>query len=447
MRAERKSLGVRLFVFFTVAVAIGAALATSLYWGTPQWPGVVFFAVVLNLADRTTVEVPLAGLYVARTGPQRPVKLSPGFVVLLTAAFTLDPASATFIALFPAFPQRLLRSERDPIRVIFNSGQETIAMAASAVTFAVIREAFPSVAWLFVAGFAAALLAEVINTTLVASVVALDRKVKFRSVAEQMTWTIPHSLSFALIALLVSTLYKEFGMVAGIFLVMPLLALRFVRQAKLDLDAAYEETLKTFVRAIDRKSPYTRHHSEGVAEYVVALHRELGTPEKELNRRYFGALLHDVGKVAVSSRILTKAGALTDEEFAEMKTHPGVGADVVKEIDHLDDLQWEILYHHERMDGKGYPHGLDGESIPYAARVLAVADTFDALTNDRPYRQAMTKEEAIEELRIVSGSQLDADIVEAFARAVDAGAAVVRFPVAVHTNDHVAEETFASRAT
>jgi HD-GYP domain-containing protein (c-di-GMP phosphodiesterase class II) len=148
----------------------------------------------------------------------------------------------------------------------------------------------------------------------------------------------------------------------------------------------------------------------------------------------------------VSSRILTKADALTDEEFAEMKAHPGVGADVVKEIDHLEDLQWEILYHHERMDGKGYPHGLEGSDIPFTARVLAVADTFDALTNDRPYRQAMTKEEAVEELRRVAGSQLDSDVVEAFARAVEAGAAVVRFPVAVHTSDHVAEETFASRA-
>jgi HD-GYP domain-containing protein (c-di-GMP phosphodiesterase class II) len=176
------------------------------------------------------------------------------------------------------------------------------------------------------------------------------------------------------------------------------------------------------------------------------LHRELGTPEKELTRRYFGALLHDVGKVAVSSKILTKASSLTDEEFTEMKSHPGVGAEVVRDIDHLQDLQWEILYHHERIDGKGYPHGLEAENIPYAARVLAVADTFDVLTNDRPYRQAMTKEEACEELKRVAGTQLDEEIVEVFVRAVEGGAAVVRFPVAVHTNDHVAEETFASKA-
>jgi putative nucleotidyltransferase with HDIG domain len=247
----------------------------------------------------------------------------------------------------------------------------------------------------------------------------------------ELAWPTPNSLAFALLALLVSMLYRDTGGVAVVFILVPLFVLRRARYGKIDLDTARERTLLAFVRAVELKSPYTWRHSERVAEIALELHALLGTNERAREDRRRAALLHDIGKVAVSGRILDKRGKLDDAEWDEMRRHPTTGAMVVTGVDYLHDIAPEVLYHHERLDGSGYPSGLKGDEIPYEARVLAVADTFEALTSDRPYRRALSSTEAHAEIRRWAGIRLDPTVVDALTRLLettDLGPAV-RVPV------------------
>ncbi len=184
--------------------------------------------------------------------------------------------------------------------------------------------------------------------------------------------------------------------------------------AQFFVDGAPVGSLVEFMEDLDHRTFYARGHSLRVATIAAQIHETLGASRDLMTRRYFGALLHDVGKAGIPADILSKPGPLTAEEFEVVKTHAAMGADVVTAVAGLDDLVGEIRHHHERVDGGGYPDGLEGSAIPLAARVLAIADSFDAMTSDRVYRPAFAQDEAIEELRRSSGTQFDGEIVEAF---------------------------------
>ena len=175
------------------------------------------------------------------------------------------------------------------------------------------------------------------------------------------------------------------------------------------------EVVTSLAGAIDAKDTYTKGHSTSVSRYAVALARAVNLPEKEVERIKLGGLLHDVGKIGIPENVLKKTAGLTDEEWKIMKQHPTIGADkVLKPNPLLHDLIPIVKYHHEQWNGKGYPEGLKGEEIPYAARIVAVADTYHALISDRPYRKGMSVEKACEILKMGAGIQWDADLVRQF---------------------------------
>ncbi|MCE9603119.1 MAG: HD domain-containing protein [Gemmatimonadetes bacterium] len=184
------------------------------------------------------------------------------------------------------------------------------------------------------------------------------------------------------------------------------------------LEALSAGTLRAFARTIDANSPWTAGHSERVTHLALAIGRQLGLDEMELGRLYRGGLLHDIGKVAVPAAILDKPGKLTPEERAVVERHPGVGADILTPIPGFADVLPIVRSHHERIDGAGYPDGLAGAAIPWLARVLAVADVYDALTSDRPYRAGMTHGQALRIMVEGTGTWLDASVLDAF-RAMD----------------------------
>ncbi|MBQ7584273.1 MAG: HD-GYP domain-containing protein, partial [Lachnospiraceae bacterium] len=173
---------------------------------------------------------------------------------------------------------------------------------------------------------------------------------------------------------------------------------------------------RAFAKTIDMKDRYTNGHSYRVAKYTAMLAKELGYDEETVERFYNIALLHDVGKIGVSSEVLNKPGKLTEEEFQEIKSHARLGFNALKDIKIMPELADGAGFHHERPDGKGYPSSLEGEKIPRVAQIIAVADTFDAMYSDRPYRKRMNYEKAVSIIQEVSGSQLMPDVVEAFMR-------------------------------
>lgn len=178
------------------------------------------------------------------------------------------------------------------------------------------------------------------------------------------------------------------------------------------LRATYRQTLEALGRAVDRRDGMTGGHCVRVAEYSRVLgERMLGSRPQELQVLEYGALLHDIGKIAVPDAILRKDGPLTDEEWAVMRQHPCFGHEILYGIAFLTDALPIVLYHHERFDGKGYPEGLAGESIPIGARIFSAADAFDAMTADRHYRRALSLDEAMSELRRNSGTQFDPEVI------------------------------------
>ena len=187
-----------------------------------------------------------------------------------------------------------------------------------------------------------------------------------------------------------------------------------------DLKRAAEENRALFMGsiqmlagAVDEKDPYTRGHSDRVTRYSLMIAKEMNLPSSFLETLQISAQLHDVGKIGIEDHILKKPGALTEEEFEVMKTHTTKGANILRPVTQLAEMLPGIELHHEALDGRGYPYGLTGDQIPLLARVIAVGDTFDALTTNRPYQQAHTPEQALEIIRNLAGKRLDPDAVAA----------------------------------
>jgi putative nucleotidyltransferase with HDIG domain len=205
---------------------------------------------------------------------------------------------------------------------------------------------------------------------------------------------------------------------ALILMAVPAAIARYALLSFQRVDEAYDRLVRGFVKAIEVKDLYTRGHSERVSMLSVAVASELGVPYDERRLTRYAALLHDVGKIGVPLCIINKPGPLDDEEFDHIKQHPTIGAEILRDIDFLAPAIDIVRYHHERLDGQGYPHGVDGDELSQIVRIVTAVDAFDAMTSTRSYRVAFDVEEAIEELRRCAGRQFDPDVVEALARTI-----------------------------
>lgn len=198
-------------------------------------------------------------------------------------------------------------------------------------------------------------------------------------------------------------------------------AVEQLKKAAQENHLLFLNSVRMLAAAIDAKDPYTRGHSERVARYSIAIGKNLQLPQKEMLNLRISALLHDVGKIGIDDRILRKPGALSDEEFEIMKGHPAKGAAIMSGVAQLIDIIPGMKYHHEKWSGGGYPEGLEGEQIPMQARIVAIADTFDAMTTNRPYQKAMEIGYVVEKIKSFGGTRFDPRVVEAFVNGVKRG--------------------------
>lgn len=185
-------------------------------------------------------------------------------------------------------------------------------------------------------------------------------------------------------------------------------------ESKEKLERAYLQSIETLRFSVEAKDEYTRGHSDRVSEYSVLIGKRLGLPNSEIENLRLGGLLHDIGKIGISDSILTKNGKLTDEEYAEIKKHPVIGKNILSNAEIFQDILPIVLYHHERVDGKGYPYGLRDKDIPFLARIVSVADAFDAMTSKRSYRDELPIPFVKEELKSKTGTQFDPVVSMAF---------------------------------
>ena len=190
----------------------------------------------------------------------------------------------------------------------------------------------------------------------------------------------------------------------------------------------YQQQRETFLgvtvalaEALEKRDTYTGGHTRRVCEYSIAIAKHLELPDKQLDELHLSAILHDIGKIGVSDRVLQKPGKLEPDEFAEMNRHPVIGAEILEHIKSLRGMIGGVRHHHEKYDGSGYPDRIQGEEIPLMGRIIAVADSFDAMTSTRPYRTALSHETALNELKAYSGRQFDPVVVEAFMEVYEKG--------------------------
>ena len=226
-------------------------------------------------------------------------------------------------------------------------------------------------------------------------------------------------LGYGAFGVLIAALWSVLGPFTPVLVLIPVFVARWAVAQFAAQQRAYEATVSALCQAVETKDFYTRGHSERVSRGAVMIATEIGMRPERVGAIRYAGMLHDVGKLGVPTSVLQKRGSLTDDEYAAVQLHPMRGLDIVREIGFLDEALAGIMHHHERIDGRGYPMGLAGDEIPEFARVLGVADAFDAMTSDRSYRGARPIPEAVAELRKWAGKQFDPAFVDAFVSAIE----------------------------
>jgi len=383
-------------------VALAAFVALGPVPSAEEWRAAAFFSGFGVLAAALTYRTSQATLGTI------------GFLPYLSAAI-LAPNVAALLTVFVSTLVAEIVLRRPLVKLVFNISQHVFATAVGIVVYASLggRSALnhpPSV----IPFLALVLTYFVLNKLAVSTVVAASdgTPTKQHWIRSMRGSAMYDALAFPLI-LFFGIAYSKLGPGWSAILALPMLGIRQLYRTVFALQKINEELLQLMVASIEARDPYTSGHSQRVARYAKLIARASGMSSKLAERTEVAALLHDVGKIHEEfAAILRKPGRLTDDEFEVMKTHPVKSADLVSKVSHFADLVPAVRAHHESWDGRGYPQQLRAHDIPLAARVIALADTIDAMTTSRPYREALTAEDVRAELSREAGRQFDPAICE-----------------------------------
>lgn len=338
-----------------------------------------------------------------------------GFLSFLSIAI-ISPSVAGLATVFASILAAEILARREPIKATFNVAQHVLAQGASIAIYvtlggeSTLGSAPPVFA--FIAAVATFLtINKLAVSTVVAAASGIDARGHWmRSMRSSLVYDLA---AFPLILFFVMA-YDRMGPQWSAALALPMLGMRQLYKSNVVLQRINEELMQLMVAAIEARDPYTSGHSQRVARYARVIAKAAGVGSRTVERVAVAALLHDVGKIHEEfAPILRKPGRLTDEEYAVMKTHSEKSSRLVGKVSHFADLVPAVRSHHEAWDGHGYPDELVGTQIPLGARIIAVADTIDAMSTSRPYRNAMTSDDVRDELRRESGRQFDPRLIAA----------------------------------
>jgi putative nucleotidyltransferase with HDIG domain len=379
--------------------------------------------------------------------------ISVAFAVKI-AAYVLFGTPVAIWAAVVAVAVNAYTPKPKPVRkVLFNFGQFMLSTYLASSTYQLVGGMVPPGAFvptmLAVAVSAAVYFA--VGSALTAAVITLTSAARFVDVwVRNFAWMPLNYLATAVNGAALALAYQSLGLIGVIVFVLPLGIAWYsfklymmkstqvrernrellstnenLRRTTERLEASHVSVIAALLGSLAAKDRYTQGHSAATMQHALAVAKSLGLGPDEIAAVNLGALFHDIGKIGIPEHILRKPSALTDEEWAEMKTHPIIGANLIGEVPNLERIRPIVLAHHEHHDGSGYPNGLKGDEIPLAAQIISVADTYEAMTSTRPYRSALGHDQAVAELRRVAGSQLNPTVVDAFIRQLETGASDV----------------------
>ncbi|HLX34679.1 MAG TPA: HD-GYP domain-containing protein [Candidatus Limnocylindrales bacterium] len=415
----------RLYLIGLVGAALVALLATSLF--VPVDSRIALF--VDANAGRATEQGIVGGILfwtaLALVASSLPVQLGSGvsFAVstapLMASALLGGPTAAAVVGLIGSTDLRELRGRVAWYGTLANHAGITLPAIIAAFVIRWLEGPGDNLARQLGATLFGTLAYFVLNLMLVSAIVNLRRGLSFREFLGQAEtaniWT--SLLSLAPLAWLMARTYElAEGWWATLLFALPLFTIRIAYQRFVQMREMFTQTIGALAEAVDKRDPYTSKHSQRVRLISVDIGRQLRVSAAELEALEWGGLLHDVGKIGVPDNVLLKQGKLTREERITMNAHPVKGAEIIGPVSSLAPELPVIRHHHEWYNGSGYPDRLMGDEIPRLARILHVADAFEAMTADRPYRKALSKDQGLAELRKFAGVQFDPEVVDAFVK-------------------------------
>jgi HD domain-containing protein/MASE9 protein len=376
--------------------------------------------------------------------------ISVAFAVTIAAYVLFGTHVALWATVVAAVVNAYTPKPKPARKILFNFGQFMLSTYLASSTYQLIGGMVPPGAFVptMLAVAISAAVYFVTSSVLTAAVIALTSAARFVDVwLQNFSWMPVNYLATAVNGAALALAYQSLGVIGVIVFVLPLgiawysfklymMKSTQVRERNRELvslnenlhrtterlEASHVSVIAALLGSLAAKERSTHGHSAATMEHALAVAKSLGLGPDEIAAVNLGTLFHDIGKIGIPEQILLKPSALTEEEWAEMKTHPVIGANLIAEVPNLERIRPIVLAHHEHYDGSGYPNGLKGDEIPLAAQIISVADTYEAMTSTRPYRQALGHTEAVAELRRVAGSQLNPIVVEAFIRQIEIGA-------------------------
>ncbi|MHB9094794.1 MAG: HD-GYP domain-containing protein [Eubacteriales bacterium] len=404
---SNSSLTTKLYIWFIVITAILLLLYLTpvIVLNTLNLKGFLFFAILAVFTDSLPVPLPRGG------------SVTVTVAVVYASIILFGAAVSAYVMIAAIVFSKLFTRDREPwYKLVFNCAQFVLAAGISGSVYQLLGGENSTVNFNnFLPFIAAAITYLAVNCTAFSLVLSLSQSVSLQSIwLTNMRWAMPNLMMLAPLGLLMAIVYSYTGPLGVTLFFVPLLLARFVFKSYIDTREIFINTLEALASALDAKDNYTKGHSDRVASYATALARHLKMPEDQVEVIQHMAMLHDVGKIGINDELLTRIGALTDEEFGMIKLHPVIGANILNDISYFGAAKEFVKYHHEKYDGTGYPERLQGEKIPYGARIITLADSFDAMTSDRSYRKRVSVEEALWEVRRCAGTHFDPELAEAF---------------------------------
>ena len=391
-------------------IALFIYLAPSLPSFSNIWLAFIFFLIISTFAEFIPVDLPIGAA------------MSIGFPIDFMLILVYGPALAMLITTFSALISETIERKISWYKIIFNAAQCALSAGIAGLVYQYIggiigfqnflKFVFPATLCALTYCFTNLLLVTVVISLAQGNRIVAVWRINYKE-------NLPTYLAEAPLGFLMAIIYVEVGILGILLFFLPLLLARRSFELYTKMRKVYLDTIRALAAAIDAKDPYTKGHSERVAETSIALAQELNLSGRDIENIEYTALLHDIGKIGIKDKILSKKSSLTDQEFDKIKEHTVMGAKIIEPVDFLKSSYKAIYHHHEKYDGKGYPDGIKSEDIPILARIIAVADAYDAMGSDRPYRKKLNKDKILKELKDQSGKQFDPKVVKALISVLD----------------------------